>query len=392
MIDWQWSAGSPSWYRLALQDEYVFVSDMFNQRVIRYAINGGQPENWAIIPGTLQSNPSDVHINPATGDLYVAGFSTDPRVLVFDPAGTGTPKDTLFTGSPGPDPGDMVGSGFPIAIHPVTGDLYVVDEDTITVGQQVVWISRIQRFNSDGTYDNFEIENTLGYNPIEDLNEPPVAPACGAWHYPRRMWIDTDGNIYLDELVDALGKMRYVHKFDSTGTCTENWDAGQQGIEIDVDGYVYTYSDKLLKLSPDRADTLYATTALSNDIEQVDIKAGGSEFFALASYDAILQILSMEIKGPDPEVVNFLGTNWQDPNNNYLPRTDSLHVLTGCGVIETEKCWVWSPTASVRSCCGGMYQAPERLPGPSKTRIDRRRRVYWERCRASTGCRSIRLR
>jgi DNA-binding beta-propeller fold protein YncE len=150
MIDWQWSAGSPGWYRLALQDEYIFVSDMFNQRVIRYAINGGTPENWAIIPGTLQSNPSDVHINPVTGDLYVAGFSTDPRVLVFDPAGSGTPKDTLFTGSPGPDPGDMVGSGFPIATHPVTGDLYVVDEDTITVGQQVVWISRIQRFTPDG--------------------------------------------------------------------------------------------------------------------------------------------------------------------------------------------------------------------------------------------------
>jgi hypothetical protein len=76
LIDWQWSAGSPGWYRLAFQGEYVFVSDMFNQRVVRYACNGGQPENWAIIPSALQSNPSDVHINSVTGDLYVAGFAT----------------------------------------------------------------------------------------------------------------------------------------------------------------------------------------------------------------------------------------------------------------------------------------------------------------------------
>ena len=46
VIDWQWSAGSPGWYRLAFQDEYVFVSDMFNQRIVRYAINGGQPDTW----------------------------------------------------------------------------------------------------------------------------------------------------------------------------------------------------------------------------------------------------------------------------------------------------------------------------------------------------------
>ncbi len=334
LIDWQWSAGSPGGYRVAFQGEYVFVSDPWNQRLVRYPINGGQPTNWLIDAVTQQSYPQDVHVSPATGDLYVAGFANlERRVLVFNPAGSGTPTDILFTGPTGPDPGDIVATVYPIAIHPITGDLYVVDEGEYDNGEEIVWISRIQRFTPDGTYDNFWIDNALVYNPIEDYGEPPVEPECGAWHYPRRMWVDAAGNIYLGDHVDDIGTMRFVHKFDSTGVCVENWDAGQEGIEIDADGFVYTYSDSIRKLSPDQADTLYTIAALSNDIEELDIKAGGSEFFALATED---QGQTMEIKGPRPEGVNFLATDWQDPGNSFWPRSDSLQVLLSCDLTHSE--------------------------------------------------------
>ncbi len=320
-----WTIQQPVLLDVTMGHEFVFLT-AFNgvqNEVVRYPINGGSSTTWNIDPLEL---PHDVEINPLNDDLYIASFSSDPRVRVYDVTGTGIPEKVLFGGPRGTEPGEFAGAGFPIAIHPVTGDIYVVDEDTITVGLDTLWVSRIQRFDSNGNYNGFTINNGLGYNPIEDSMSPPVPPACGSWHYAKRLSVDAAGNVYVYEFVDESGDMTYVHKINSSGSCEENWEVTGSKFRVDRGGFVYLCSDSLRKMNPDRTETLYTIGSASNAVSGVEFLAGSSNFMCMISPG---QPYELEILGRDIETLNILGSDWQDPMT-FQFRTDSLTLLAGC--------------------------------------------------------------
>ena len=131
-------------------------------------------------------------ICPTTGQLYVNDFNWpnpggfDHRLWVFDPDGNGTPASILFTGQSSKAPGGIVDGPLLFEFHPTTGALYVLDEGWYVDEGDSTWVSRIQRFSPNGSYDGFKIDNSLGHppDPMFEL------PDCGVWRFPRRFFID----------------------------------------------------------------------------------------------------------------------------------------------------------------------------------------------------------
>ena len=220
----QWSPfSSVAVEGVCMDSTHLFIGSVFTGNVVRFSLNGENPVVWSpAITGT--DAPGTMAISPTTGDLYVndvydpAG-AAEPYLYVFDPDGNGSPKSVLLTGPPSMAPGGIVDGPQRFAIHPVTGDLYVLDEGYYSEGNEVTWVSRIQRFDANGNYNGLVINNVLQAPP--DPEELPVF-TCGKWYAAAWLVVDKQGNIYLGDYGNLNGDIQVIHKFTSTGACASS--------------------------------------------------------------------------------------------------------------------------------------------------------------------------
>jgi len=316
----------------AFDSSYVFFSNTSGRSIERYTLTGADATHvtwpWQ---DTGVEIPFELAIHPINGDLYVAELWNGHRVSVFDVDGDGTPKAVLFSGADNPNPGGMVGDVTCLAIHPETGRLFILSEGWYADGENdPVWISRIQRFDEYGNYDNLVINNALGIGLGEPGfdQSPPVFPACGAWHYPGRIWVDKDGNLYVYEDVNSSAEMSVVHKFDDQGQCVEQKDVTGKRFHVDSDGYLYASAGSVVeKWYPDWSDTLY-TIQMSAPVLAIQSMATSSDFL-IAVTDMGGFSRRVQFYGPPIEALNVINEDWQDATT-FQVITDDLALLTSC--------------------------------------------------------------
>ncbi len=349
-----WSGLPSLQYDVETDGEYVFISVPGSTppdygAIHRYRINGAEHVVWPYATtGIIEA--SDLAINPLTGDLYVANFTTDNAVHVFDVDGNGVPKNMLFGQPPDPSPGSLVEGGNLIAIHPLTGDLYVVDQGWYDQGgEDETWISRIQRFHANGAFDaTFSIGNNNPYTP-HDLPEYESGdyPSCGTWHYPAGIMVDKDSNVYLLDRVNFAGAFLVVHKFGATMQCDALWNVtNMQQFRVDPDGFIYsspTGSNFITKWLPDYQTKVYGgsgTLGALGPVQRIRFVAKGAsqdedvtEFLLVESQVSGPSDLRLEFLGAHVEPLNILNNNkWQDAQTGLL-RTTDLSALTQCDSV-----------------------------------------------------------
>ncbi len=260
--------------------------------------------------------------------VYVYDYDLNEIAVLFDE----------FDEDPSPAPGGMVGQSAPVAVHPETGDLYVasagfyMDEGNPPTPH---WVSRIQRFNASGGYDNFFINNQLGLSPndpgFDQPNPPP--PACGAWHLIERMWVDAAGNVYIQDRVNSARDRVVIHKFASAGGC-ETWDVTGQRTGIDRDGYVYRgVGNELSKFNPSRSELLYSRQIpAALPIREIITPPHTTDFLLVSALTGDEEEpLVTRFLAPCLEPLRIIGDeDWQDTEDPYRLLTTNVELLTKC--------------------------------------------------------------
>jgi DNA-binding beta-propeller fold protein YncE len=238
----------------------VYVSDMFNQRVQRFALDGTFRGQWGSGPGALVgqfNQPLGIAVNSAGSLIYVSD-SGNNRIQVFDPNGA----YQFQWGSFGSSSGQF---NFPtqVAVDSL-GDVYVVDQNN----------SRVQKFDYHGAWlaqwgtccsgdGQFNFPYGIAVNSagttiyVSDKNNNRVqvfnsrgdylfkwgsaGNGTGQFSGNISLAMDNDGNIFA-----ADGSAR-VQKFSSDGTFLAQWRGGNgnnsfiipAAIAADFTGYVY---------------------------------------------------------------------------------------------------------------------------------------------------------
>ncbi len=210
----------------------VYVTDPTNDRICRYSLHGTEEMCWESAdspdPGTFHL-PRWLAWNPKNDRLYVCGeLNTPARVPVFTADGDflfDIESDTLST-----EPGKFAGDVGPIAIDPVTGSVWIYENNVLNS----ILVRRIQEFDSTGTFTG------RAFN---------IGPECIIQGTGSRtvvdMAVDSTGSVYVLESKTSGGvTTSEVHRIVPGVGCFPHWDdgAGQLGIStgiaIDKDGYI----------------------------------------------------------------------------------------------------------------------------------------------------------
>jgi hypothetical protein len=320
-----------------LDGKYLFIASVETVQgqqvgtLHRYRLNGS--EHLAV---AMPYFPTDMAINAATQRVYLTEdkLGDDPasvHVYDFDL----NELASLFTGTQDPAPSGKAGWTNNLTVQPGTGDLYVmshgpyVDPGT----QEASWISRIQRFDANGSFDGLVIENGLPLVPGDpgyDQANPSI-PACGAWHYPWELWVTASGEIYLHEAVNGAAAMRVVHKFSSSGQCLGVTDVTDQSFGVDRDGYVYTSSgNTLTKYDQNWNQELFSVLMPTSDPITAFAFMLHTTSFALFATDAPGAQPIFHILGPHVEPLDIIDEAWQSNVFPFRLRTDDMQLLASC--------------------------------------------------------------
>jgi DNA-binding beta-propeller fold protein YncE len=293
---------------------FVYVADAINDQICRYSLYGGGALCWGTTGnGDGEFNePRWLAWNPVNNRLYVSE-QIGARVQVFDPDGSfifSIENDTLST-----DPGKFAGDTGAIAVDPLSGNVYVHENNTLNS----VTVDRIQEFDLGGVFTGRVINN--------GSVSPP--PACGSWFGVWDMAVDSTGSIYvLDNAYPFYPSA--VHRLDPSGGCIALWghQSGLPGelldpdnIAVDRDGFVYVMNhsaagSEVYKYSRtgNYINTLQAD--LANEYIALDLlKQGPVTFLYATRYSATHRA---EVFGDGIEARNILETQWVDENNFRL--------------------------------------------------------------------------
>ena len=172
-------------------DERVYCVDEGDHTVRIYNLEGdlqlmlGTPgKAGGYHSGNPYNRPTDVALDPTTGDFYVSDGYGNSRVHKYSPDG----KHILSWGKPGMDPGEFN------IVHNIATDsnglVYVNDRES----------HRVQIFDSNGKYQS-EIRHV---------------------HRPCALYISPDDTIYVGELAAEMSVNKYIPNFGPRITVIDN--------------------------------------------------------------------------------------------------------------------------------------------------------------------------
>lgn len=305
----------------------VYVTDPVNDRIYRYNLYGDEEMFWESAdppdPGSF-GEPRWLAWNPINDRLYVCGqLNTPARVPVFGASGNfvfDIESDTLST-----QPGKFAGPVGPIAIDPVTGFVWIYENNVLSG----VTARRIQEFNLSGEYTG-RVFN-IG---VDCMTQGSGTKAV------IDMAIDSTGSVYLLESRSSMGvTTSQVHRIVPGVGCAPHWEGGpgQLGIStsiaIDKDGHVNVL-DQIASGTRVRkygaagglisSQTIGALNQFSLALEFMRDAADPFMFVARRLPSNQVAVYGM---GIDPR--NVLATSWVDDETFQL-ETDNLEKLAEC--------------------------------------------------------------
>ena len=212
---------------------YIYVSDCNNHRVQKFPPNSNSGTNGVTIAGRASgygnapnqfTHPYGIYVDKG-GNLYVAD-ADNHRVQKFHPGSDSTTNGITVAGGNGPgSAANQLYSPLEVSID-MSGNLYVVDELN----------SRIQKFppGSDSATNGITV---AGGNGAGDLPNQLNAPSG--------LYIDTLGNIYVDDMGNSRIQKFPLGSDSSTyaetvagGSCTI-LSNGTTGVWLDARGNIY---------------------------------------------------------------------------------------------------------------------------------------------------------
>ncbi len=306
---------------------FVYLADGDNFQICRYSLYGGGMTCWST-PSPI-GEPQWVAWNPVTNRLYVSE-NNRARVLVFNASGTlaftiqNTPLST--------DPGKFAGNTGPIAIDPVTGNLWVYDAGTINS----VTVNRFQEFNQSGVFTGRVINH--GGNPT---------PTCGSWEAAEDVMVDSTGAVYVLDCQTSPSRGA-VHRIVPGSGCVSYW-GHQPGpgflyfphdMSYDSDGFIYvldwpqTGGVKVFKYGRAGNYVTEINVDATSGFWSLDFLRGESVSFFYTGQ--LLFPATIRAFGDGIEARNILETQWVDENSFQL-KTDDLQLLAECPNDSTDK-------------------------------------------------------
>ena len=327
-----WDIPADGWDIAVGTNGFVYVTDPVSDRICRYSLYGGGEMCWEspdpMDPGQFVQ-PRWLAWNPVNDRLYVSGQYGPPTVPVFGASGNflfDIKGDSLST-----EPGQFAGPTWSIAIDPVTGYVWVYENNTL----ESVTVDRIQEFDLNGNFTGRVFDR--GANCKLQGNFVQVEDIA----------VDSTGSVYLLD-VGTFPAASEVHRVVPGVGCVAHW--GHQGgpggltsainIAIDKDGFINVLdwnSSGTFVRKYNRAGSHVSSLQIGPPSEDfslaLDFMHGVADPFMFV---ARFQPHRVEVFGPGIEPMNVLETSWVDPTSFQL-KTDDLALLAECKTGPQEK-------------------------------------------------------